>query len=252
MSNEQRPFSFQIEGDEPQRLLALSDGLFATVLTILVLDLKLPELAQSAGSREIGQALAELWPHLFSYVLTFTVTEMFWLGHHRFFNYVARYDRRLLGLNLSFLLFVGLVPFSTATLSRHAPTGFFWTVYATNIIGCGATFALLCGYALSHNLMNFGLPSAVIRYLALRPLVIPAVFLLSIPVAYAMPNAYAAMFMLLLAPIGERVLERLRPRGEPAQLTTRQAWSERLWDLAAMLPLLILVGLGLWAVFYLP
>jgi uncharacterized membrane protein len=252
MSNKQRRFSPQMEGNEPGRLVALSDGLFATVLTILVLDLRLPELAQSASSRELAQAVAELWPHMFSYVLTFTVTGMMWLSHHRFFDYVIRYNRRLLWLNLSFLLFVGLVPFTTAALSRHVPTGFFWTVYAANMIGCGVTLALTCGYALSHGLVDPDLPPEVIRYLALRPLVMPAVFLVSIPIAYATPHAYPALFMLALAPIGEEVLERLLPRGEPAQLTARQAWSERLWALAAMLPLLILVGLGLWAAFCLP
>jgi uncharacterized membrane protein len=232
--------------------VALSDGLFATVLTILVLDLKLPELAQSAGSRELTQAIGELWPHLFSYVLTFTVTGMFWLAHHRFFDYVLRCDRRLLWFNLSFLLFVGLVPFTTATLSRHAPTGFFWTVYAANMIGTGVTLALTCAYALSHGLADPELPPELVRYLAVRPLVMPAVFLVSIPAAYATSHAYPAMFMLLLAPIGEAILERRLPRGEPAQLTPRQAWSERLWGLAAMLPLLILLGLALWGAFYLP
>jgi uncharacterized membrane protein len=252
MSKSERRFSRQIEGSEPSRLVALSDGLFATVLTILVLDLKLPELAQSASSRELTQALGELWPHLFSYVLTFTVTGMFWLAHHRFFDYVIRYNRRLLWLNLSFLLFVGLVPFTSATLSRHAPTGFVWAMYAGNIIGGGVTLALTCGYALSHGLVDPGLPPELIRYLAVRPLVMPAVFLASIPMSFATPHAYPAMFMLMLAPIGEAVLERSLPRGEPVQLTVRQAWAERLWGLSAMLPLLILLGLGLWAAVYLP
>lgn len=120
------------------------------------------------------------------------------------------------------------------------------------MIGCGVTWALTCGYALTHGLADPDLPPEVIRYLALRPLVMPAVFLVSIPVAYAAPHAYAGPFFLLLAPAGEEILERRLLRGEPAQLTVRQAWSERLWGLAAMLPLLILVGLGLWAAFHLP
>jgi hypothetical protein len=137
-------------------------------------------------------------------------------------------------------------------LSRHAPTGFIWAMYAGNIIGGGVTLALTCGYALSHGLVDPGLSPELIRYLAVRPLVMPAVFLASIPVAFATPHAYPAMFMLTLAPIGEAVLERSLPRGEPTQRTGRQAWIERLWGLAAMLPLLILLGLGLWAAVYLP
>ena len=62
----------EVEGDQPLRLVALSDGVFATVLTLLVLDLKLPDLVQSvqAGPTHF---MNELWPHIFSYFLTFLV-----------------------------------------------------------------------------------------------------------------------------------------------------------------------------------
>jgi uncharacterized membrane protein len=249
MSNKPKLLNPHIEGDEPTRLIALSDGLFATVLTILVLDLKLPELAQSASNGDLAQVAAQLWPHLFGYVLTFTVTGLFWLGHHRSFNYIRRYDGRLLWLNLSFLLFIGLVPFTTAALSSHGPTPLSWTLYASDMIGCGVTLALTCGYAVTHGLVDPDLPRILLHHMALRQLVMPAVFLLSIPIAYAKPNTYLAQFFILLGPVAEGILERRLPRRQPASLTVRQVWSERLWGLAARLPLLILLGLALWAVF---
>ena len=91
------------------RLIALSDGLFATVLTILVLDLKL-DLAPNAISTDIFHSLVALWPHMFSYFLTFLVTGLYWLGHHRIFDHIVRYDRRLLWYNLMFLLIEFLTP----------------------------------------------------------------------------------------------------------------------------------------------
>jgi uncharacterized membrane protein len=71
---------------EPLRLLALSDGLFATVLTVLVLDLKLPNLAQAISSTVgLRPTLFALWPHLFGYVIPFIMTGLYWLAHHRAF-----------------------------------------------------------------------------------------------------------------------------------------------------------------------
>ena len=79
------------KGKEPLRLLALSDGLFATVLTLLVLDLGTPA-ALNAGGGNITAFVKEIGPHLFSYVLTFWVAGTYWLAHHRDFEYVTSYD----------------------------------------------------------------------------------------------------------------------------------------------------------------
>ena len=100
---------------EPQRLLALSDGLFATVLTLLVLDLRVPEVLNSAGGT-IQDFISRTGPRLFSYLLTFLVSGNYWLTHHRDFDHIDGYDRGLLGYNLVFLLFIGLLPFSTASI----------------------------------------------------------------------------------------------------------------------------------------
>ncbi len=129
----------------PARLLALSDGLFATVLTLLVLDLKIPE-ALSGQGQSPSDFLRSVGPHLFAYLLTFFVAGTYWLAHHRDFDLIVDYDRGLLGYNLLFLLFVGLFPFSTAAISSFSLSAtryaFYWAVYGANIFLAGIMLTL--------------------------------------------------------------------------------------------------------------
>ena len=108
-------------GKEPLRLIALSDGLFATVLTLLVLDLRIPEGLNVAGGNMTTFA-RWIGPHLFSYLMTFFVAGNYWLAHHRDFEHIIRFDRNLLAYNLLFLLFIGLFPFTTASISQVSAT----------------------------------------------------------------------------------------------------------------------------------
>ncbi len=97
-------------GREPLRGTNLSDGVFATVLTLLVLDLRIPETL-GTGNGNVIAIIESVGPHLFSYLLTFFFAGTYWLAHHRDFDFINQYDRHLLAYNLLFLLFVGLFPF---------------------------------------------------------------------------------------------------------------------------------------------
>ncbi len=153
MSHQPQPLHWRTAGTDLTRLRALSDGLFATVLTILVLDLKLPDLSPLVSQGDIRRAFDELAIRLFSYVLTFIVAGVSWMSHHNDFEYIERYNRRLLWYNLMFLLFVGLLPFSTAGLGNGL-NAFSWSIYAMNIIAIGVMSALTWGYAYTHRLVN--------------------------------------------------------------------------------------------------
>lgn len=98
------------------RIEALSDGVFAIVMTLLVLELKVPELPRDAPAAEVWRGFRELGPIFFSYFLTFTLAGAFWFWHHRAFHELTRVDGPLFALNLAFLAFVALLPFSTAML----------------------------------------------------------------------------------------------------------------------------------------
>jgi uncharacterized membrane protein len=98
------------------RIEALSDGVFAIVMTLLVLELKVPGLPRDASAAEVWHGFRELGPIFFSYFVTFTLAGVFWFWHHRAFDELTHVDGRVFALNLAFLSFVSLLPFSTAML----------------------------------------------------------------------------------------------------------------------------------------
>jgi hypothetical protein len=101
---------------KPERMLAFSDAVMAVAITLLVLDLKLPEGVRDAG---LGPALREALPNMGAYALSFVVIGLLWIGHHEQFSHIRRVDGALIWLNLFFLLTIGLIPFVTSVLSDH-------------------------------------------------------------------------------------------------------------------------------------
>src|SRR4051795_5823288 len=82
------------------RMEALSDGVFAIVMTLLVLELKIPDLARNVATRDLGRALAHEGPVFFSFVVTFMFASLFWYLHHVLLNFLTEFPRKLIVLNL--------------------------------------------------------------------------------------------------------------------------------------------------------
>jgi len=102
-----------------ERLVLFSDAVFAIAITLLALDLRLPEASPSLGGAELMAAVLATWPHVVSYAITFAVIGAIWIGHLRLLQAIVRCDTVLLGLNLLLLGTVGLLPFHTALLGGH-------------------------------------------------------------------------------------------------------------------------------------
>src|SRR5688572_9596945 len=103
---------------ELERVLSFSDGVFAIVITLLVLPITAEVGPLEGGEGFEGQVWA-LWPKVLSFVVSFLVIGQLWTAHHRLFEHVQRHDRRLLGLNLVALLTISFLPFPTALLGEH-------------------------------------------------------------------------------------------------------------------------------------
>src|SRR5687767_9401686 len=99
------------------RIEALSDGIFAIVMTLLILEFHVPNLPSNAPNVEVLPALIALWPKFVSYIVTFVSLGFFWVGHHIMYHAIRRADRTLLWLNILFFMFVSLLPFSTSVLN---------------------------------------------------------------------------------------------------------------------------------------
>lgn len=95
------------------RIEALSDGVFAIAMTLLVLELKIPDLPKGTTQEELLSRLKDLLPHFYSYALTFILAGVFWVFHHFTFHFIRHTTRALLWINIIFLMFVSLLPFST-------------------------------------------------------------------------------------------------------------------------------------------
>jgi uncharacterized membrane protein len=182
------------EGNEVEfsRIVAFSDGVFAIAITLLVLSLEVP--AHLHGE-SVWEALWEQREGLLAYALSFAVIGRFWVVHHRFFSDVLRFDGRLLALNLFYLAWIVLIPFSSEVLGDHGRTVPAVVLYAVNLAGATLVGLLLTSDARRHGLVR---PDPVGgREGAVRATYIAGVFLVSIPVAFLTPT-YAPLVWLAL------------------------------------------------------
>jgi uncharacterized membrane protein len=101
---------------DPARVLALSDGVFAILITLLVLEIHVPELTQG---HSLNQALHEIRPSLVAFVISFILAGMYWVGHRDLFALLRRTDRGLVWLNILYLLPLCLLPFAAGLLGRY-------------------------------------------------------------------------------------------------------------------------------------
>lgn len=189
-------------GEDTGRIGGLSDGLFAIVLTLLVLQFQVPQIAPAQLEAELWPALMAQGSLLFSYVLSFVVVGLYWVVHHNLFKLINRYDRTLLYLNLLFLLALSFLPFPTELIGVHV-TRLTWTIYAVNLAVVGLLMTTVWWYALSHKLVSDQFNARTGRLIILRGLTIPLVFLLSIGVSYAsLPLAYWTPLLIVPLHVG--------------------------------------------------
>ena len=115
---------------EFSRIVAFSDGVFAIAITLLVLNLSVPE---HLHGDDLNKVLWEQRQDLLAYAISFAVIGRFWVVHHRFFSSVVGFDGRLLGLNLFYLGWVALFPFSAQVFGDHAGDTAAIVLYALNL-----------------------------------------------------------------------------------------------------------------------
>jgi uncharacterized membrane protein len=125
------------------RLCAVSDGVYAIALTLLVLDLKVPEIA-GITDHELTTDLVKQLPNFFAYIVGFSVIAYFWMNHHRIFQSITSCDRRALALNLIHLLFISLTPYG-ASLIGHYEGDRIATIVFSTILGLASLSLIFLG-----------------------------------------------------------------------------------------------------------
>jgi uncharacterized membrane protein len=167
------------------RLEAFSDGVFAIAITLLVLEIRVPEGA--AG--DLAHELASQWPSYLAYLVSFLVIGIIWMNHHAVIDHLRRADRPLMALNLFLLLWIGLIPWPTRLVAEYMrdggePERVAALVYAGTMTMMGVAFGLMWSYA-SHDrrLIGSNLSDAEIRRRTLRFTIGAPIYALSILVA---------------------------------------------------------------------
>jgi uncharacterized membrane protein len=193
------------EDIEYDRVLFFSDAIFAIAITLLIVDLQVPD-----GLVQSGQQLRETVPQMVGFAISFAVIGLFWIGHHGLFRHIKGFNRPLIMLNLLFLGTIAFLPYPTSLVSAAGDQVPATVFYAASIIAAGLAEAAVWLYAMRiRELALPGVPPSVHRWVLLRTLMTPAVFLVSVPVAFFRPVP-AKYLWLLLIPAGA-VLRRLEP-----------------------------------------
>ncbi|MFC1983646.1 TMEM175 family protein [Chloroflexota bacterium] len=124
---------FNLSPGRSERQNNLADGVFAFAMTLLVLGLGVPLVTGTSINSELTYSLVRMWPEFLIYILSFMILGVFWLMHHAIFDRVIYYDGTLAWFNIIFLMFVSLIPFSTALFGAYGVERIIALVYGGNL-----------------------------------------------------------------------------------------------------------------------
>ena len=181
------------------RMEALTDGIFAFAMTLLVLNLEVPQEAPSSSAVNAVQALISgLAPDFMHYVIAFAILAGFWIVHHSFFEHIRVLDRKMMWLNIMSLLFVALLPFSTDLADTYVDFPTSALLFEANIFIIGALFWVQWNYACAGGrFLKPGVPNEHVERTRKGMLITPAISLLAMAVAFMGFTWSAAVFMLI-------------------------------------------------------
>jgi uncharacterized membrane protein len=170
------------------RLEALTDGIFATVMTVLILSLSIPAIISSTDAA-ITSYIYGLGPTVLSYVMSFLILAIFWVRHHNIFHFISRIDNTLIWFNMLFLLTIGFVPFSTDLIGRFWNTEIATIIYGSNLIASGLCMQAIWLLAVRRKLLIVDvLDERVMASVNRRLLGGPGLYLLAIIISLIVPG----------------------------------------------------------------
>lgn len=204
----------RIAGQSAERLAALSDGIFAVAMTLLVLDLRVPATEAIHNESDFAHALIALAPQIVVYLLSFMTLGIFWVGQQTQLNYLERSDRGLTWIHIAFLFAVSLVPFSTRLLTAYIAYRGALLAYWFNILLLGTTLYISWQCASSKGLVKADLPPDVPKGIKSR--IIGAQSLYAVGALLCIFSTYWSIAFIVLVQLNYAIAPRFTQR------TTRQ------------------------------
>ncbi|MBI2173941.1 MAG: DUF1211 domain-containing protein [Candidatus Omnitrophica bacterium] len=173
--------------NSPGRVEAFSDGVLAIVITLLVLEIKVPHLYDPLSQQEAGRALQVLFPKFASFILSFAYVAVFWVNHHHFFHWIEHATPGLIWLNNLLLLFLCFIPFPTAFVGDYPANPIGLVLFAMALMGAGLVFTLMWHHAYRWKLIDPSMPERVAKQAVSRGLIGPPLYAIAAMSAFAMP-----------------------------------------------------------------
>jgi uncharacterized membrane protein len=175
------------------RLEAFSDGVFAIVITLLILDVRFP-----ADKPLALETLLQVAPHVLAFGLSFVIVGVYWVSHHNMLHFIRQVDRQLLWLNLVLLLIIVFIPFPAALLGQHPDSALAVALYGGNLMLVNAAGTAMWLYAMSHpNLAADGVTPAFARFVAM----LHSAPILVYGAAVALAHWYVPLSLILFAAV---------------------------------------------------
>ncbi len=182
------------DAESTSRIESLSDNIFAVAMTLLVLDIKVP--LHSTGTN-LWPFIAPLWHHVRTFAVSFFIVGLYWVLHHHVFLSIRRSNRTLLWINLLFMLFVVITPFSTGLLGAFDDSRTAIVVYGLNVMVLGLSLQAIWLYAThGRRLVSPRLETRVIRSEAWRLMIMPSICAIAIATSFFSTTTSIGIYIL--------------------------------------------------------
>ena len=189
-------------GEEFARVLAFSDGMFAIAMTLLVVGIEVPDIADTHSVGDLWDALGDRNEAIFSFFISFAVIGRYWLAHHEMLSLLGAFDRGLVGLNLVYLGFIAFLPFPTAVLGDYFYNPLAVAFYAVAVAIVSGLEIVMVRHAHRHGLLTRAMSDSVYAWSRTTSLTPVVFFGLSIPLAFVSTSlAIASWFLTIVVGI---------------------------------------------------
>ena len=199
----------QIANRSLERIGALSDGLFAIAMTLIVLEIQVPVLAHGATDGDLANALLALGPRFVTYLLSFLTLGIFWNGQQTQLSYIDRGNRDLAWLELVFLAVIALFPFTTSLLAENIDLRLALGLYWLNIFVAGAMLWAIWSYAARAGLLREGTRPEVGAAIRRRIGIAQALYFVGFLIAVLPTGTYPAIAWIVLVQLNFAIAPRL-------------------------------------------
>jgi uncharacterized membrane protein len=186
------------------RLETLVDGIFAIAMTLLVLNLVVPTGLSALSEAAFQAQLTPLIPDLFIYALSFWLLSSFWRMNHQQFYFIERSNPTMVRINMIWLLFVALMPFSTNLMVNYSEFYTSNVIFQLNLFLIGFFYLLNWYYASKNNLVQKGIDEKTLQYFKMANLVMPTLSLMALGLSFFIYGWSSLIYFLI--PVLKKIL----------------------------------------------